>query len=140
MKPKKTRRNPSPGAERIPGARMVAERMKQAETQMRYAMSEQFGLTDEQTRDAMAALWVMKLLKRNGVAYLELKDGRIWDKRVLLDAAGTTQVAEALIEEEGLAGASKLKPSQIQHAIDTFGVDCTPAMVKAYIAARKRKK
>ena len=70
------------------GAWTIEQRATNAERRMVESMQEQFGLTKDQARKAFNTLKKLKLLKVDkAIGQATLKDGRFWDKEVLLRAA-----------------------------------------------------
>lgn len=73
------------------GAAGMGQRMVNAANRFRDSAVEQFGLTPEQADRAMGRLMKEKVLSLDPVTgQFKLKDGRFWDREVLLRAAGET--------------------------------------------------
>lgn len=71
------------------GAAVMGERMVNAADRFRDSVVEQFGLTSEQADKAMGVLLKEKVLKLDSITgQFNLKDGRFWDRDVMLRAAG----------------------------------------------------
>jgi len=71
------------------GAAVMGERMVNAADRFRDSVVEQFGLTPEQADKAMGVLLKEKVLKLDSITgQFNLKDGRFWDRDVMLRAAG----------------------------------------------------
>jgi len=74
------------------GAAVMGERMMNAATRFRKAAMNQFKLTQEQADAAMGKLIKEKVLTLDPVTgQFELKDGRFWDREVMLRAAEAQQ-------------------------------------------------
>lgn len=77
------------------GAAVMGERMVNAADRFRDSVVEQFGLTPEQADKAMGVLLKEKVLKLDSITgQFNLKDGRFWDRDVMLRAAGETKAEE----------------------------------------------
>lgn len=73
----------------LKGAEPMGQRMVNAADKFRDAVVEQFGLTPEQADKALGALTKEKLVKLDPVTgQFELKSGDVWDRDVMLRAAG----------------------------------------------------
>jgi GNAT superfamily N-acetyltransferase len=82
-------------AKKPKGAAVMGERMVNAADRFRKAAMNQFKLTQEQADAAMGKLLKEKVLTLDPVTgQFELKDGRFWDRDVLLKAAGEKPAEE----------------------------------------------
>ena len=86
------------------GAKYLAERQVNAATRFIDAVVEQFGLTQEQAKRAMNTLLKEKVLKLDPIiGQFNLKDGRFWNRDVILRAS------EEVPTEEGTVDTTKTK-------------------------------
>lgn len=96
------------------GASGMGQRMVNAANRFRDSAVEQFGLTPEQADRAMGRLMKEKVLSLDPVTgQYKLKDGRFWDREVLLRAAGEA-APESITEPERAEEAKPVELAAVQ--------------------------
>jgi hypothetical protein len=102
---------PPPTGEAPPVTGFVA-RGKAAMDSFESSVIEQFGLTQEQARAALGKLISEKIVKINPLTgSFDLKDGRFWDREVMLRAAGVEKKPDEVIKTEEAKAETPIAPN-----------------------------